>query len=155
MSNVSPDLVNLIKITYSANDPTKIEQLYCTATNCPWAATPAWYPKDEKYDKYRTNAKAWDSQIVRHTSQHAPGKAPDLTDVEYELSWTVDCTVCPRGDGDVVIEEYSGSKTPQGLKCLTCGTTWDSDGDGGELKKPEPGDDNYIDPNQLTLNGIA
>lgn len=148
------DLTTLIVIKYKQYDLTQIDFLHCTAMNCKWTASPAWYPKTEQYDKYRTDLEAWKSQITSHVAQHKPGRAPDLRDVEYELSYTPDCTVCPKGDGDVGITDGNGSKLPDGLECFTCGTTWNVDGDNGVLKKPEPGEPAYIDPNQLTLDGI-
>ena len=76
-------------------------------------------------------------------------KTPDLRNVGYELVYSLECTVCPKGEGDVAIVEISGSAVPDGLECRTCKTCWDVDGEYGE--SPIIPEYTIEDPNQLKL----
>lgn len=66
----------------------------------------------------------WSHSIDDHLRQHEPGRAIDI-EVQYVLS--ADCTVCDDG-GD--LHEDSTDV----IECRDCGTTWYSDGTGGETK---------------------
>lgn len=57
-----------------------------------------------------------------HLAQHAPGRALDIV-VDWEPS--ADCSVCENG-GNI-------TQTGDGLECGDCGTTWDINGEYGEI----------------------
>lgn len=63
----------------------------------------------------------WSGILDDHLAQHAPGRALDI-EIQYRLD--SDCTVCDDG-GDLYDEG-------EVIECRDCGTTWYSDGTGGE-----------------------
>lgn len=63
----------------------------------------------------------WDGT---HAAQFGPGRAPDIA-IEWEISAL--CSVCPDGIGEVIVND------PESVICKECKTTWDMDGEQGEL----------------------
>jgi hypothetical protein len=94
----------------------------------------------------------WKHSFKNHSDQYEPDRAPDIDYVEYEVD--VDCTVCPPREGDVVITKIMGTQVPDGLECLTCGTTWNADGNYGTRKLSTVDASSIIDPNQMTIDEI-
>lgn len=70
---------------------------------------------------------AWLMLMADHLRQHLPGRACDLTDLDWRVF--ASCTVCDSG-GDIQLGDDGD------LVCLTCGTWWDAEGRNGRRSAP-------------------